>query len=136
MRKLYHTMKEEQFFFNGTNYSIKIGRNKTENDNLVKTSAKTDIWFHVDGIQSTKGAPRVFTKRVNIPSSHVVLLNNDKLNKIPKQVIKRCACLCKSNSSSKSESKCEIIYTEIANVMPTEHEGQVTVNGLSKIVVI
>ena len=113
-------MKEEQFFFNGTNYSIKIGKNKSENDDLVKTSAKTDIWFHVNGA----------------PSSHVVLLNNDKLNTIPKQVIKRCACLCKSNSSSKSESKCEIIYTEIANVMPTEHEGQVTVNGLSKIIVI
>lgn len=129
-------MKEEQFFFNGKNYSIKIGRNKTENDHLVKTSAKTDIWFHVNGLQSTKGAPRVFTKRVNMPSSHVVLLNTEKLNKIPRQVIKRCACLCKSNSSSKSELNCEIIYTEMANVMPTEHEGQVTVNSLSKIIVI
>lgn len=113
-------MKEEQFFFNGTNYSIKIGGNKTENDHLVKTSIKTDIWFHVN----------------DAPSSHVVLLNNDKLNKIPKQVIKRCACLCKSNSSSKSGLKCEIIYTEMANVLPTEHEGQVTLNGLSKIIVI
>jgi predicted ribosome quality control (RQC) complex YloA/Tae2 family protein len=113
-------MKEEQFFFNGTNCSIKIGRNKTENDHLVKASAKTDIWFHVN----------------NSSSSHVVLLNNEQLNKIPKQVIKRCACLCKSNSSSKSDSKCEIIYTEMANVTPTEHEGQVTLNGLSKIVVI
>lgn len=113
-------MKEEQFFFNGTNYSIKIGKNKKENDDLVKTSAKTNIWFHVN----------------NIPSSHVVLSNEERLNKIPKQVIKRCACLCKSNSSSKSESKCEIIYTEMANVSATEHEGQVTVNGLSKIIVI
>lgn len=113
-------MKEEQFFFNDTNYSIKIGKNKTDNDHLVKTSAKTDIWFHVN----------------NTSSSHVVLLNNDKLNKIPKQVIKRCACLCKSNSSCKSESKCEIIYTEMANVSATEHEGQVTVNSLSKIIVI
>ena len=113
-------MKEEQFFFNGINYSIKIGRNKTENDHLVKTSAKTDIWFHVN----------------NASSSHVVLLNTEKLNTIPKQVIKRCACLCKSNSSSKSEIKCEIIYTEMANVSATEHEGQVTVNNLSKIIVI
>lgn len=129
-------MKEEIYFFNNQNYSIKIGKNKTENDHIVKTSAKTDIWFHVDNIKSTFGAPRVFTKRVNIPSSHVILLNNDKLNKIPKQVIKRCACLCKSNSSSKSESKCEIIYTEMANVTPTRHEGQVTLNGLSKIIVI
>ena len=48
-------MKEEQFFFNGTNYSIKIGKNKTENDHLVRTLAKTDIWFHVNG------APHVFT---------------------------------------------------------------------------
>ena len=129
-------MKEEQFFFNGKNYSIKIGGNKTENDHLVKTSAKTDIWFHVNNMQSTFGAPRVFTKRVNMPSSHVVLSNEERLNKIPKQVIKRCACLCKSNSSSKSELNCEIIYAEMANVMPTEHEGQVTVNSLSKIIVI
>lgn len=113
-------MKEEQFSFDGINYSIKIGRCRKENDDLVKTSAKTDIWFHVDGA----------------PSAHVILSNEGLLNTIPKQVIKRCACLCKSNSSSKSESKCGIIYSMLANVFPTEIEGQVTINGVRKIVFI
>ena len=105
---------------NGINYSIHIGRNKKENDVLVRTSAKTDIWFHAYGV----------------PSAHIILVTAEKLNAIPKQVIKRCACLCKSNSSMKSESKCGIIYTEVANVLPTEHEGQVTVNDSRKIIFI
>ncbi len=113
-------MKVEQFLFDGINYSIKIGGCRKENDELVKTSAQTDIWFHVDGA----------------PSSHVILSNEEKLNAIPKQVIKRCACLCKSNSSSKSKSKCGIIYAEMGNVLPTEYEGQVTINGMRKIIFI
>ncbi len=113
-------MKEEQITINGISYCIRIGRNKKENDELVKTSAKTDIWFHVDGA----------------PSPHIILSTAERLNVIPKQVIKRCACLCKSNSSMKSESKCGIIYTEVANVLPTEHEGQVTINGMRKMIFI
>lgn len=113
-------MKEEQFHFNGVNYSIKIGGNSKENDDLVKTSAKTDMWFHVDGA----------------PSSHLILSHEGELNAIPKQVIKRCACLCKSHSSSKSESKCGIVYTALANVLPTEFEGRVTTNEMRKIIFI
>ena len=119
-------MKEEQFHFNGVNYSIRVGRNSKENDYLVKTSAKTDIWFHVDG---ARGA----TAR---SSAHVILINTERLNAIPKQVIKRCACLCKSHSSSKSESKCGIVYTALANVSPTEIEGRVTINEMRKIIFI
>ncbi len=113
-------MKEEQFHFNGVNYFMRIGRCGKENDHLVKTSAKTDIWFHVDGA----------------PSSHVILSHEGELNVIPKQVIKRCACLCKSHSSSKSKSKCGIVYTAIANVLPTEIEGRVVINEMRKIIFI
>jgi predicted ribosome quality control (RQC) complex YloA/Tae2 family protein len=124
-------MQEEQFHFNGVNYYIRVGGNSKENDHLVKTSAKTDIWFHVDG------TPKVNTRGATPGcSAHVVLLNTEKLNTIPKQVIKRCACLCKSHSSSKSESKCGIIYTALANVLPTEIEGRVTINGTRKIIFI
>lgn len=143
-------MKEEHIVHNGINYSIHIGRNKKENDELVRTSAKTDIWFHVDGAPS-EYPPKVDTRRLSRAegtsvtsegrltvgrSAHIILANTEKLNAIPKQVIKRCACLCKSNSSMKSESKCGIIYTEVANVLPTEHEGQVTINGMRKIIFI
>lgn len=114
-------MKEEQFHFNGVNYSIRVGGNSKENDDLVKTSAKTDIWFHVGGARS---------------SAHVILINTERLNAIPKQVIKRCACLCKSHSSSKSESKCGIVYTALANVLPTEIEGRVVINEMRKIIFI
>ena len=129
-------MKEEQFSFDGINYSIKIGGCRKENDDLVKTSAKTDIWFHVDNAPS-KYSPKVNTRGATAGSSaHVILSNEGLLRAIPKQVIKRCACLCKSNSSSKSKSKCGIIYAEMGNVLPTEYEGQVTVNGMRKIIFI
>jgi predicted ribosome quality control (RQC) complex YloA/Tae2 family protein len=129
-------MKEEQFHFNGVNYSMRVGRNSKENDELVKTSAKTDIWFHVDGARS-KYPPKVDTRGATARSSaHVILINTERLNAIPKQVIKRCACLCKSHSSSKSESKCGIVYTALANVLPTEIEGRVTINEMRKIIFI
>ena len=66
-----------------------------------------DVWFHVDGRSS----------------AHVILVNatNEKLNKIPKKVIKRCACICKA--STKESAKCVVIYTQRKNVEKTDVLG-------------
>lgn len=99
-------------------FDIHIGKNKQDNWNLIDQSNKHDIWFHVS----------------NGPSSHIILkTNGSPLRDIPKQVITRCACLCKAHSASKSITKCEIIYTQIENVVKTTRVGEVTTTNTKTI---
>ena len=100
-------MKLETFEHDGTVYSIKIGRTAKENTELVINACESDIWFHLS----------------DSPSCHVILENVAKMNQIPRQVIKRCAYLCKINS--KTPAKCDVIYTSICNVQVTQIPGQV-----------
>jgi predicted ribosome quality control (RQC) complex YloA/Tae2 family protein len=111
-------MKLEIFEFQNETYEIQIGKNKLENDELVRHSSPNDIWFHI----------------ANAPSCHVVLIAHNEKS-LPKQVIKRCACLCKSNSSSSSIKNCEIIYTTISNIECTDILGQVIAKNTKKIII-
>ena len=98
------------FIQDAVKYTIHSGKSAKGNDRLLDESSPSDIWFHIaDG-----------------PSSHIILSNptNLAINKIPRQVIKRCACICKA--SAKLSTKCAIIYTERANVEKTEVLGCVT----------
>jgi predicted ribosome quality control (RQC) complex YloA/Tae2 family protein len=111
-------MSSQNHSFSG--FDIYIGKNKQDNWDLIDQSNQDDIWFHV----------------ANSSSSHVILkTNGSSLKDIPKQVITRCACLCKANSSSKSVKKCEIIYTKIENVTKTNRVGEVTTINTKTIVI-
>lgn len=101
-------MKTETFTFNNTTYTIIIGKNAYENTEIVKNAQEHDIWFHVE----------------NSPSCHVLLKRIDNL-KVPIQVIKRCAYLCKINSNAKYERISQIIYTHACNVVPGDIPGKV-----------
>jgi predicted ribosome quality control (RQC) complex YloA/Tae2 family protein len=106
-------MEPQLFEFQNIVYKIYIGKNQKENDQLLDASSPTDIWFHV----------------ANSPSTHIILKNDEvSIKKIPKQVITRCACLCKSHSKSASVRNCEIIYTQIINIEKTDIPGKVIVN--------
>lgn len=106
-------MKIEIYNYEDTNYTIIIGRNKSENITIIDDSVDTDLWFHVN----------------NESSCHVILKNTKKIKDIPLQAIKRCAYLCKINSKAKNEKKCSVLYTQIKNVVKTEHVGQVVVSS-------
>jgi predicted ribosome quality control (RQC) complex YloA/Tae2 family protein len=110
-------MKTNIFLYNNIEYTIYVGQNKTENWELIDAAEQRDIWFHIE----------------NMASCHVVLQNVEKvkLRDIPKQVIKRCAYLCKINSSVlvKTMSKCNVIYTPISEVVKTDIVGQVSVTN-------
>lgn len=112
-------MKIEVMNFQNIDYEIFIGRNKQENWDIIDKSNQTDIWFHV----------------ANAPSSHIFLKTEEPIKKIPKQVITRCACLCKSYSSSASVKKCEIVYTTISNIQKGEHVGEVIAQNTKKVVI-
>jgi len=100
-------MKHETFEYEGTIYTIKIGKSAAENTELVKNANKSDIWFHLS----------------DSPSCHVILTCETKLNQINRRVISRCAYLCKMHS--KTSHNCKVIYTQIENVKVTRTPGQV-----------
>ncbi len=108
-------MKLETFEYDGTIYNIKIGRSSAENTQLVQNANKSDIWFHLS----------------DSPSCHVVLETNTKINHISRQVISRCAYLCKMYS--KTPPKCKVIYTQIENVQTTRIPGQVVTTNCKTI---
>jgi predicted ribosome quality control (RQC) complex YloA/Tae2 family protein len=107
-------MKLETFEYDGTTYTIKIGRSAIENTELVKNASKSDIWFHLS----------------DSPSCHVVLETNTKLNQVPHNVISRCAYLCKMHSKTLAKSK--VIYTQIENVQVSKIPGQVITTHCKK----
>ena len=106
-------MKTETFIYDNNEYIIQIGKNKNENWELIDNASNTDIWFHIEGQ----------------PSCHVVLKNEDLVKNIPRQVIKRCAYLCKINSAAKTMSKCNVNYAPILSVIKTDIVGQVNVQS-------
>ena len=112
-------VQQEQFIYKNKVWQINIGLNKQDNWNLIDNSKPNDIWFHVD----------------SAPSAHIILSNeeNFQLNKIPQQVITRCACLCKSHSKSKSIKDCIIIYTYISNIKKTDKIGEVECTNIKQI---
>ena len=111
------TTETHTFIQDEITYTIHSGKSAKGNDKLLDESSPSDVWFHVaDG-----------------PSAHIILSNPTEMaiNKIPRQVIKRCACICKA--SAKLSTKCAIIYTERANVEKTEILGRVTTTNVRTI---
>ena len=106
-------MITEELLSDSISYTLKIGTNKTENWMLLDASDDSHVWFHVS----------------DAPSGYVVLQTDLCIKDIPKNVIRRCAYLCKIRSSSKSVKKCGVMYTHIRNVSKGEHMGEATVSS-------
>lgn len=105
-------MKVENFEYAGIVYTIRVGKSAKENTELVEKSNKSDIWFHLS----------------DSPSCHVVLETNAM--KVPRQVITRCAYICKVYSSAHNS---KVIYTKIENVQTTKIPGQVITTNCSTV---
>ncbi|XP_077625812.1 coiled-coil domain-containing protein 25 isoform X3 [Crocuta crocuta] len=69
---------------NSSAYTIYMGKDKYENEDLIKYGWPEDIWFHVD----------------KLSSAHVYLRlhKGEKIEDIPKEVLMDCAHLVKANS--------------------------------------
>jgi len=106
-------MKRDIFTFGSNQYAILIGTTKYENFQLIDESFNSDVWFHIQ----------------NEPSCHVILKHSGSVRELPKQVIKRCAYLCKINSKAKTQPHTTVIYTALENVVKTDVIGQVHVSN-------
>ena len=90
-------------------YSIQVGGNQFENDELVKKSSQKSLWFHLDGV----------------PSGHGILtsIHDDKPTK---DAIKYIASIVKQHSKLKDMHRIRVQYIELSKVRRTNVPGKVT----------
>ena len=96
-------------------FTIRLGRNKEENSQIIASSQDDDMWVHLS----------------NFPSGHAVI-SNPKNIKIPRKVLKRACCLVKQYSKYSSIKKIDFDITQIKYLEKTEHKGHVIVHKLLK----
>ena len=99
--------------FNG--YTILIGQNAEENDDLVNNANLDDYWLHLS----------------DYPSPHVIIQNptNKRINH---KIIKQAAYQLKINSKYKNIQNIEVDITKIKHIRQTKKPGMVIVNQLIK----
>ncbi|KAF9525524.1 cytoplasmic protein [Crepidotus variabilis] len=101
---------------------IYMGRDKVENEELIKYAWPQDIWFHVD----------------KLSSAHVYLRMNEGVewDNIPKELLTDCAQLVKANSiEGNKKDNLTIIYTPADNLKKTGDMavGQVSFHNDKKV---
>ncbi|XP_071988623.1 coiled-coil domain-containing protein 25 [Engystomops pustulosus] len=87
-------------------YTIYMGKDKYENEDLIKYGWPEDVWFHVD----------------KLSSAHVYLRlqKGQTIDDIPKEVLTDCAQLVKANSIQGCKmSNINVVYTPWANLRKT-----------------
>ena len=96
-------MKEFEVF----DLTFNVGKNKDENDFLVKNSNKTYTWFHLK----------------DYPSCHGVI--NETIENLDSKVIYKCATIIKNNTKYKNLKNLYVNYISISNIKPTDYPGKV-----------
>ncbi|KAL3928666.1 MAG: hypothetical protein SGBAC_012548 [Bacillariaceae sp.] len=96
-------------------YTIYMGKDKFENDELIKYGLPEDVWFHVD----------------DLSSAHVYLRMKPgmAMDDITDDLKLQCSSLCKANSiAGCKKASVYIVYTRWKNLKKTSGmvEGQVT----------
>ena len=82
-------------------FEVLIGKGDEENDRLTfKVAENTDFWLHV----------------ANMPGSHVVIRNPDKVSEPPRAVLERAAELAAFHSKAKDAGKVEVHWCRIADI--------------------
>ena len=91
------------FFTSSEGQVIYMGKDKVENEELIKWGLPEDVWFHVDGLSS----------------AHVYLRveKGQSIESASQKAIEECAILTKANSiAGCKQSECWITYTPWSNL--------------------
>jgi len=111
------------------NLVYKVGKDATNNFEIIDQSDKYDLWFHVNNTSSCHVIACLKNITFNkyddeLPNYYDI--DFDSLDKTQQQqIIKQGAILCKQFSRLKNQKNVEIIYTKIENVFKTEPVGSV-----------
>ena len=99
-------MKTESILINEKEYQILIGRNKYENEKIIKLSNSNDIWFHLN----------------DYSSCHIILQSGE--DNIPKQYLLEIAKMFSLYKKGLPKNY-KVIYTNIKNIILTDEIGTV-----------
>lgn len=109
-KKLLFSGKEKRkmvFWYQSTDgHVIYMGRDKFENEELIKYGWDEDLWFHVD----------------DLSSAHVYLRMNkgEEWTSLDEKLVRECAQLVKENSiTGKKKEKVDVTYTPWSNLHKT-----------------
>jgi len=100
---------------NDKTYTLFIGRNQNDNDVLIRSSQKHDLWFHLDG---------------EISSPHFVLATEG--DTIPKRYLNQIASMFREYKNGLSR-RYNVIYTSIKNLKLTSIKGTVIPSNVKTI---
>ena len=116
-------MKTETIFIPALKREITfyIGKNQSENFEVIDNGSDDDLWFHVNGESSC----------------HVVCKIPHDIDKTEmRYIIKVGSLLCKNNTNKlKSVKNVEIVYTQIKNVTKTSVPGCVLTQNTKTVVI-
>ena len=101
-------MRTESIFIteNSKEYQVIIGRNKYENEQIIKSSYSNDIWFHLN----------------DYSSCHIILKSGD--DNIPKKYLTNIAKMFSLYKKGLPKNY-KVIYTNIKNIKLTGDIGTV-----------
>ncbi len=108
-------------------FKIEIGRNASENDQLVREPDKNSLWFHVDNMPSSHGI-------LSVQASNNTPLN--KLDKFPKKLIHKCATLVKNHSKAVGLCNINVNYIQRKYVHTTDVLGRVRLSKKPKSILV
>lgn len=82
-------------------FEVLIGKGDADNDRLTfKVATGADFWLHV----------------ANVPGSHVIIRNPDKVSEPPREVLERAAQLAAWHSKARDGGKVEVHWCRVADV--------------------
>ena len=100
-------------------YTIYVGENAKENDEIIQKSSPNDIWAHIS----------------NFPSAHGVICNPSE-KRVPQTILKRVCCIIKSKSSKcKSMNQLGFDICKIKDVERTNTPGLVNISNVKNIII-
>lgn len=111
------------FYFNSSDgHTLYMGKDKHENEDLIRYGFPEDVWFHVD----------------NLSSAHVYLRMNrgEKLKELDPGLIMECCSLVKANSiEGCKRNHVYVVYTRWQNLkkLPSYEVGQVGYKDESRV---
>ncbi|CAE8624974.1 unnamed protein product, partial [Polarella glacialis] len=115
------------FFFTCSEpkYVVFMGKDKFENEELLKYSWPEDIWFHVDKLSSAHVYLRLPLGSVDLSGVKDKDVAKQRLlealNSVPEGIIMEMAQLTKANSIDGCKAtECDVVYTPYLNLKKEE----------------
>lgn len=97
------------YFKSSTGHVIYMGKDKFENEDLIKYAWAEDVWFHVDDLSSA----HVYLRYPAPNTKHKPAL----LSEIPPELVIECAQLVKANSiEGCKKASVRVVYTHASNL--------------------